>query len=325
MLADNLCFWEFLQVEVQELLDEHRTILDAKIQEADFELTEKRKNLEEELRSKADGVRLLETEIFHREEKVVKEKDKSMKAEQKQLELQKKQLLSDEAGRRNRGESNCGGRENGCFEVAEKDRRETLNTINNLKRRVACREREEIEDIVELGMLSNKLRKQREQSYQRKKLHVFHLLRSTRGLMKVVQMLLIFLNIKRRPSEDLGDPNFSGICRKRLPLHHLCIADMERQSGLLMSQKISELSELKNRRTSTPGGETEDWTHGRTRSVKAVVEDAKLFHGRCSGSTATSTYRKESRMLVTVKDTFESVTNCVGARKRQQIVAPEEA
>ncbi|KAJ6987942.1 LOW QUALITY PROTEIN: protein CROWDED NUCLEI 2-like [Populus alba x Populus x berolinensis] len=120
-LEDKLSARE--RVEVQELLDEHRTILDAKIQEADFELTEKRKNLEEELRSKADGVRLLETEIFHREEKlgkrelaldrksdrmkdkekdldaklkVVKEKDKSMKAEQKQLELQKKQLLSDE-------------------------------------------------------------------------------------------------------------------------------------------------------------------------------------------------------------------------------------
>ncbi|XP_011021406.1 PREDICTED: putative nuclear matrix constituent protein 1-like protein isoform X2 [Populus euphratica] len=120
-LEDKLSARE--RVEVQELLDEHRIILDAKIQEADLELTEKKKNLEEELRSKADGVRLLETEIFHREEKlgkrelaldrksdrmkdkekdldaklkVVKEKDKSMKAEQKQLELQKKQLLSDE-------------------------------------------------------------------------------------------------------------------------------------------------------------------------------------------------------------------------------------
>ncbi|CAK7326495.1 unnamed protein product [Dovyalis caffra] len=111
------------RVEVQELLDEHRTILEAKIQEADLQLEKKRKNLEEELRSKADAVKLHETEILHREEKlgkqdlaldkksdrvkdkekdldarlkVVKEKDKSMKAEQKKLELQKKQLLSDE-------------------------------------------------------------------------------------------------------------------------------------------------------------------------------------------------------------------------------------
>uniref|UniRef100_A0A6N2MR77 Nuclear matrix constituent protein 1-like protein n=1 Tax=Salix viminalis TaxID=40686 RepID=A0A6N2MR77_SALVM len=120
-LEDKLSARE--RVELQELLDEHRTILDAKIQEVDLELTEKRKNLDEELRSKVDGVKLLEIEIFHREEKlgkrelaldrksdrmkdkekdldakskVVKEKDKSMKAEQKQLELQKKQLLSDE-------------------------------------------------------------------------------------------------------------------------------------------------------------------------------------------------------------------------------------
>ncbi|XP_050221041.1 nuclear matrix constituent protein 1 isoform X2 [Mercurialis annua] len=109
-------------VEVQQILDEHKATLAAKMQELELELEDKRKSFDEELRSKVEALGKREAEVLHEEEKLrkreqaldnkservkvkekelelnlknAKEKEKSIKAEQKRLELEHKKLLAE--------------------------------------------------------------------------------------------------------------------------------------------------------------------------------------------------------------------------------------
>ncbi|XP_038706388.1 protein CROWDED NUCLEI 2-like isoform X3 [Tripterygium wilfordii] len=110
------------RMEIQNIRDEHRTSLDAKMRGVESDFEERRKALDEELRSRVDEVKSREAEIKHKEERIakqvhaldmksermkvnerdfeqrmiiVKEKEKSMKAEQKKLELERQELLDD--------------------------------------------------------------------------------------------------------------------------------------------------------------------------------------------------------------------------------------
>ncbi|CAL1408335.1 unnamed protein product [Linum trigynum] len=110
------------KVEIPYIVDEHRTTLDAQMQELELELEQRRKSLDEELKNKQEKVEKLEADILHREEllgkreealdrktervkekeknldaklKTLKEREKILKAGQKNLELEKRQLLTD--------------------------------------------------------------------------------------------------------------------------------------------------------------------------------------------------------------------------------------
>ncbi|KAI3719924.1 hypothetical protein L6452_20830 [Arctium lappa] len=110
------------RVEIQKLLDAHKDSLDSKQRDFDLEIEEKRKSIEDDMRSKVEAIEQKEDEINHKEEKVKKqekalekkserlnekekeldmmlrelrEKEKSSKAEAKKMEMDKKQVLSD--------------------------------------------------------------------------------------------------------------------------------------------------------------------------------------------------------------------------------------
>ncbi|CAI9780721.1 unnamed protein product [Fraxinus pennsylvanica] len=110
------------KVEIQKLLDEHKTILDAKKEAFDLEMDQKRKSLDEELKNKVAEVEKKEAEITHMEEKVrkreqalekksekirekemdfdsksksLKEREKSIKIEEKNLEEESKQIMAE--------------------------------------------------------------------------------------------------------------------------------------------------------------------------------------------------------------------------------------
>ncbi|XP_062078246.1 nuclear matrix constituent protein 1-like isoform X2 [Humulus lupulus] len=110
------------KIEVQQLLDGHKAILDVKMKELDMEIEDRRKSLDRELSSKVDALGKKEAEINHREEKLgkrehalhekadrlkeknkeseeklksIKEREKIIKAEEKKLETEKQQMLAE--------------------------------------------------------------------------------------------------------------------------------------------------------------------------------------------------------------------------------------
>lgn len=119
-LAEKLSARE--RMEIQEVIDEHRALLDKKTREFEFEMEERKKSLDSELRSKGEAVTKKEAELSHMEEKLrkqeqalekksdrlkdkekdldaklkgSKEKEKFIKAEEKRLETEKKRMLSE--------------------------------------------------------------------------------------------------------------------------------------------------------------------------------------------------------------------------------------
>lgn len=109
-------------MEIQNLLDEHRSTLDIEKQKFELEIEEKRKLLEEEIKIKLDNLDKRESEINHMEEKLkkqelalekksdrvkdkekdvelklkgLKEKEKALKLEEKNLDLLRRETASD--------------------------------------------------------------------------------------------------------------------------------------------------------------------------------------------------------------------------------------
>uniref|UniRef100_A0A2P2J672 Uncharacterized protein MANES_06G074000 n=2 Tax=Rhizophora mucronata TaxID=61149 RepID=A0A2P2J672_RHIMU len=107
--------------EIENILDKQRAILHAKTLDVEFQLEERRRQLDGELRTKLKSVEQREAEVLHGGErlgkleqaldkkservkekekdndgrlKFVKEREKSVKAEQKKLDLEKQQLLA---------------------------------------------------------------------------------------------------------------------------------------------------------------------------------------------------------------------------------------
>lgn len=104
----RLCYVK-LQIEIQNLVDEHRAAFELKKQDLEVELEEKRKLLEAELRVKTDELDKKENEINHMVEKLkkqeqavekkserIKEKDKDLGVKVKELKEKEKSLKVDE-------------------------------------------------------------------------------------------------------------------------------------------------------------------------------------------------------------------------------------
>ncbi|MCD7450697.1 hypothetical protein HAX54_008151 [Datura stramonium] len=119
-LQENLNFKE--RDGIQNLMDEHRSVLHSKEEEFDLELRQRRASLDEELKGKVLELEKKEAEVNHMEEKIkkreqaiekkmekvkekekdhelklkaLKEKEKSLKNEEKKLETERKQIVSE--------------------------------------------------------------------------------------------------------------------------------------------------------------------------------------------------------------------------------------
>ncbi|KAF3432587.1 hypothetical protein FNV43_RR27327 [Rhamnella rubrinervis] len=96
MLEENISTRE--KVELHQLLDEHRAILNMKMQKFGLDMEDKRKALERELSGRVDAMENKESEINHREEKLGKreqalhEKSERLKDKNKEFEQKSKTL-----------------------------------------------------------------------------------------------------------------------------------------------------------------------------------------------------------------------------------------
>ncbi|GAB2280119.1 hypothetical protein Dimus_014756 [Dionaea muscipula] len=120
VLEQRLCSKE--RVEIQNMLDKHRTLLDTKMQEFELHLQQKKNIVDEEFRTKYQAVEQKEIEIRHLEAKLKKreeavekklenikvkeeeleskmktfmEKDQHIESEEKELEVMRKQMLAE--------------------------------------------------------------------------------------------------------------------------------------------------------------------------------------------------------------------------------------
>ncbi|KAI8032377.1 Protein CROWDED NUCLEI 1 [Camellia lanceoleosa] len=171
------------RVEIQKLLDEHKTILDTKKHELELDMEQQRKAFHEDLKSKAIEVENKEAVLNHMEEKVakheqayakkmekfiekekdveaklkdLKEREKSIKVDEKKLKNERKLILLDKEKLRNLNDELEKTRaeieeqqlkinqEMVCLEVTKEERTEYVRLQSELKQEIDnCRQQRE--------------------------------------------------------------------------------------------------------------------------------------------------------------------------------------
>ncbi|KAF2321433.1 hypothetical protein GH714_041027 [Hevea brasiliensis] len=151
------------KVEVQQLLDEHRASLDTKTQELELELEDKRKDLDDELRSKVRSTfRGLEAVRLEKESFEVRKKREQLVLSEN-AEMEHDQMVRNFESQRSNFEANLVSRREAMEKaMRERERKEKQEVAKN-KEKLEGQQIGMQKDIDELVMLSNKLRDQREQ------------------------------------------------------------------------------------------------------------------------------------------------------------------